>query len=702
MPARELRPLFDPRSVAVLGASDDPAKWGNSVARSLLAAEHRRTVYLVSRGKAEVLGRRTYPSLGELPEPPELVVLVVPATVFEQAVDAALAAGALAIVAITAGLGERGAEGLAVERSVAERVREAGAVLLGPNCMGVVDAAAELHAAPWVELPPGELALVAQSGNLSFDLGYRAGEVGLGFSRFVSLGNQADLEAGEVVASCAEHEQTRMLAVYCEDFRDGLGFARAALAAAEAGKPVILLAPGRTEAAARAARSHTGSLASSEAVVDAACRAAGILRVHTTRELVELALALRPGLRPRGRRVAIVTTGGGNGVIAADVASAAGLEVPPLSDALAGRVKALMPEPGSTTNPVDLIGATLDDPGILTDVTALVLESEEFDAALLTGSPLALWHGFTGELEQLEVAAVPALAAAAARAGKPLLLTTDRPWVPAARAALEARIPVYRDVESAVAALARLTDAAEQPAEGVPELPQPAEPPVTADGYLEARQLLATAGIPFPEARRVRELDEARVAAAELGYPVVLKALGLLHKSDEGGVVLGIAGEEELVRSFADLATRLSPEAYSLERMAPLGEGVELIIGCRRDPRFGPVALAGMGGVYAELLRDVRLALAPASEETAARLLRALRGAPLLDGLRGRPSVDVPAAARALAALSHFAAAHPELAEVEVNPLLVTPAGAVGLDARVVLRGDSRPTSDGGALELER
>jgi acyl-CoA synthetase (NDP forming) len=702
MRARELRPLFDPRSVAVLGASDDPAKWGNSVARSLLAAEHRRPVYLVSRGKTEVLGHRTYRSLGELPEPPELVVLVVPATVLEQAVGAALEAGARAIVAITAGLGERSGEGLAVERSVARRVRAAGAVLLGPNCMGVVDTATDLHAAPWVELPPGELALVAQSGNLSFDLGYRAGELGLGFSRFVSLGNQADLEVGEIVASCAEHEATRMVAVYCEDFRDGRGFARAALAAAEAGKPLILLAPGRTEAAARAARSHTGSLASSGAVVDAACRAAGIFRVHTTRELVELALALRPGLRARGRRVAIVTTGGGNGVIAADVTSAAGLEVPPPSDALAARVAALMPEPGSTANPVDLIGATLDDPGILTAVTGLVLESEEFDAVLLTGSPLALWHGFTEELEQLELAAPPELAAAAARAGKPLLLTTDRPWVPAARAALEARIPVYRDVESAVAVLARLTEAAEQPAEGVPDLPQPAEPPVTADGYLEARQLLATAGIPFPEARRVRELGEARVAAAELGYPVVLKALGLLHKSDQGGVVLGIASEEELVRSLADLATRLSPEAYSLERMAQLGEGVELIIGCRWEPRFGPVALAGMGGVYAELLRDLRLALAPVGEETAVRLLRGLRGAPLLDGLRGRPPVDLRAAARALAALSRLAAAHPELAEVEVNPLLVTPAGAVGLDARVVLRGDSRPTSDGGALELER
>jgi acyl-CoA synthetase (NDP forming) len=700
--ARDLRPLFDPRSVAVLGASDDPAKWGNSVARTLLEAEYRRSVYLVSRGKPEILGRPTYPALTELPEPPELVVLVVPAAVFEQAVDAALEAGARAIVAITAGLGERSTQGLALERAVAERVRAAGAVLLGPNCMGVVDAAAELHAAPWVELPPGELALVAQSGNLSFDLGYRAGEVGLGFSRFVSLGNQADLEAAEVVASCVEHEATRMLAVYCEDFRDGRAFARASLAATEAGKPVILLAPGRTEAAARAARSHTASLASSGAVVDAACRAAGIFRVHTTRELVELALALSPGRRARGRRVAIVTTGGGNGVIAADVASAAGLEVPPLSNGLAARVEALMPEPGSTANPVDLIGATLNDPGILAGVTAMLLQSEEFDAALLTGSPLALWHGFSDELAKLETEAGPALADAAEQAGKPLVATTDRPWVPAVRAALEAGVPVYRDVESAVAVLARLADASEQPAEGVPSLPEPAATAVRTGGYLEARELLAAGGVPFLEARPVRELDQALAAAGELGYPVVLKALGLLHKSDAGGVVLGIEGPEELALAFSDLATRLLPRIYSVERMAPLGEGVELILGCRWDPRFGPVALVGTGGVYAELLRDVQLALAPVDEAAAERLLRRLCAAPLLDGFRGRARVDVGAAARALAALSRLAAAHPELAEVEVNPLLVTPEGALGLDARVVVAGDSDRTPLEVARELER
>jgi acyl-CoA synthetase (NDP forming) len=683
--------------VAVLGASDDPAKWGNSVARTLLAAAHRRPVYLVSRTRERILGQPAYRSLSDVPEAPELVVLVVPADALEQAVDAALDAGARALVAITAGLGERGAEGLALERALAERVRGAGALLVGPNCMGVVDVTTELAAAPWIVLPPGRIALVSQSGNLSFDLASRARAAAVGFSRFVSLGNQADLRAAEVVASCIEHDATRIVAVYCEDFHDGREFARAALAAAGAGKPVVLLAPGRTEAGVRAARSHTGSLATPSAVVDAACRAAGIHRVHTTCELMDLCVALHsgPARRPRGRRVAVVTTGGGNGVVAADAVSAAGLEVPALSAGLVQRLEEVAPETGSTVNPVDLIGTTLDDARLVAGVVALLLDSHEIDAAVLTGSPLAMWHGFTEELAALEEQSVPLLAAAAERTGKPLVLNPDRLETPAVRAAQEAGLPVYRDIESATTVLARLAEAGERPAEGVPPLPAVSPQPAARASYFEARKLLAAAGVRFVEARRVTGLDEARAAATELGYPVVLKAAGLLHKSDAGGVVLGIEDEAALALAFSDMATRLSPEEYSVERTAPLADGVELVVGCRLDRRFGPVALAGIGGLYAELLGDVQLALAPVDEEAAEQLFRRLRGAPLLRGLRGRPPVDLRAAAKALADLSRFAAAHPEVAEVEVNPLLATPAGALGLDARIVLSEDAGSVGNG-------
>ena len=248
----------------------------------------------------------------------------------------------------------------------------------------------------------------------------------------------------------------------------------------------------------------------------------------------------------------------------------------------------------------------------------------------------------------------------------------------------ERGVPVYRDIEAAVDSLARLVGLRERRSYGVPVVPEPA-PAIAGDGYFEARELLAAAGIPFAPARRAGSVDEARHIASELGYPVVLKALGLLHKSDAGGVALGLADDEAVAAAALGMHERLAPEGYSVETLVPTADGVELIVGCRRDPRFGPLVLVGIGGIYAELLEDVAIALAPAGADELEDLLRSLRGAGLLTGARGREPVAVRAAAEAAAALSLVAAAHPEIAEIEINPLLLTLSGAVGLDARLVL-----------------
>ncbi len=289
---RDLRPLFDPRSVAVIGASANPAKWGHWLARGALAGADRRAVFLVNRNGGEILGHRAYRSLDELPDAPELVALVVPAASFEESVGASLAVGARALVAITAGLGELGGDGAERERAVVERVRAAGAVLVGPNCLGIFDAGSALRLVS-NELPGGSIGLVSQSGNLALELGRLAADSGLGFSRFVSLGNQADVEVAELVGTLAAHRPTRLIALYCEDFRNGEAFVAAA---ADAGKPVLLLAGGSGRAGSLAARSHTGALASGDAAVDAACRAAGILRVQLP------ATSRPPHRRRRGRR----------------------------------------------------------------------------------------------------------------------------------------------------------------------------------------------------------------------------------------------------------------------------------------------------------------------------------------------------------------------------------------------------------------
>jgi acyl-CoA synthetase (NDP forming) len=661
--SRSLDSVFAPGSIAVVGASRNPRKWGGLLAQGALKGRHRRAVGLVNRHGAEILGSPSHRTLAELPNAPELVVACVPAAGLVQTVDDALAVGARAIVGISAGLGE------AEERKLGRQVREADAVLLGPNCLGVFDRDAELDLVPWVDFPLGEIGLIAQSGNLSLELALLAQREGLGFSRFASLGNQADLEAAELVATFAGHETTRLIALYVEDFRDGRALASAAAAA---GKPVVLLTVGGSEAAVRAARSHTRALVSDLAVVDAACRAAGIVRVSTPRELIEAAKPLLHGRRSRGRRLVVVGDGGGHGIVAADVAARHGLELPLLTAPLSAKLAAVLPETATTQNPVDFAGGAEQDIRAFEPVMRLLLDSGEADALLVTG-----YFGGYGTPAEREVALT--LASAAEGSGVPLVVHSLYPESEATLALAASGALVYREIEGAVSALAALAQVGERTPRGVPAITGDVVPPA-GEGYFASRALVLAAGVPMVAALPVATAAEARVAAEKLGYPVVLKALGSEHKSDGGGVVLGIADAVELDAAYR----RLPGGACSVERMAPVGEGVELIIGVRRDPRFGPVLLVGLGGIFAEVFQDVAMALAPVEPTEAGQLLRSLRCAPLLDGARGRQRPDVSAAARAASALSRLAARAPWLAELEVNPLLVTADGALGLDARLV------------------
>ncbi len=672
--------------MAVVGASANASKWGGDVAARLLRTETVRPVYLVNRRGGEMLGRPAYPSLSELPEIPELVILAMPAAAFEATLDEALALGAKAFIALFAGLGETGSDGAARERAAAARLRAAGALMIGPNCMGLTDHSTGLQAVAYLDVPPGGIGLVSQSGAMGEEFVARARAWGCGFSRYVTLGNQADVGIAEILEAFVDHEPTRVVALYAEGLRDGRRVAEAAARVVAAGRPVVLLAPGRSAAGARAARSHTGSLASSTAVLDAVCRATGILRVDSPRELFEATVALLDAPRPRGDRVAVITEGGGHGGIAADALEAAGLRVPAFGSALAGRLREALP--GSAgTNPLDFaLGTT--EPDAYARALPVIAAADEFDAVLAVGQ-LGYWAArFTEHVDLVaaEVKSAEAIAASARSAGLPLVVSTVYPDAAPAVRLRAAGVPVYREIASAVGALAALARVAEARPTRVPRLPLPAAALASAPDYWEARELLAAAGLTMVEARRVTGAEEALAAAQELGYPVALKALGHLHKSDAGGVALGLGDAAALLAALVDLEARLAPPACVVERMAALDQGIEFIIGCRRDPQFGPVALVGSGGVYAELLRDTRTALAPLEAGGAQTLLEELRAAPLLTGARGRGALDVVAAATAAAALSRFAAAHPEVAEVEVNPLLVLPSGALALDARIVLR----------------
>jgi acyl-CoA synthetase (NDP forming) len=674
----DLEALLAPAAVAVVGASDDPGKWGNGIARAVLEGADARRVHLVNHRQSEVLGRPAVPSLRDLPEPVDCAVVVVPAAAFAGVIEDGIAAGVRSFIGITTGLGERGADGLAAERAIVERVRAAGARLLGTNCMGVWVARSRFNAA-WIDAPAGRLAIVSQSGALGVDLARQAYQMRMGLSHFVSVGNQSDITIAEVVAACATDDSVGAIGVYCEDFVDGRAFLRSVALAAERGKPVVVLAPGGAFAA-RAAASHTGSMLSDAKVVRALLDDAGAALVSTPEDLMETAQLLLAPHRPRGGRVAVVSDGGGMSVIASGVLASEGLEVPELSAGLQAAVREQRPEAAGTANPVDLTGV-LSDFEVLGRVSRTLLDSGEVDTTLM-----AVSLGFYTEPEPErtdEVEAGRHLAREADAAGRPVVLVTPYTDGTPAAAVRDADVPVYAGIGAACRALGRAVRLAGGPRRAVPGLPAAAAHAPEAS-YFGARRLLAASGVAFPAAREAVTRDEVLAVGAELGFPVVLKALAASHKSEGGGVAVGLRDEWALAAAFDGMQERLAAPSYSVERFEPGAGGVELICGVRVDPRFGPVVLVGLGGLTVELLEDVVLAAAPVDADEAAAMLARLRAYPLLDGYRGRPRLDVRAAAEAIAAISACAAAQPHIAELEVNPLLVTAAGATALDARIV------------------
>ena len=640
-------------------------------------------MFLVNRKGDEILGEHSYRSLAELPEPPELVAIVVRAAGFEAAIADAVDAGARAIVAITSGLGERDQAGLALQRAAVDRVRSAGAVMVGPNCLGIADTGTELDLT-WDDFGAGPVGLISQSGNLGLELAQLAHDAGVGFSRFVSLGNQADLDAAECLESLIDHEPTRVIALYIEDFGDGRALASIADSANRAGKPVILLTVGSSAASVRTAYSHTAALVSDSTAVDAACCASGMYRVETPQQMIDLAQMLLMAQPARGRRVAIVGDGGGHVALAADRLSANRLLIEPFTEQLAKDLASILPPTASTGNPVDVAGGGEEDVFNFERVIRVIAGSGEADAVLLTG----YFGGYSEQSEafrRLELQVADAMVRAAKEAGRPLIVQTMYPRSVTTADLRRHGVPVYGDIEAAARSLGRVVDRLENPPLGVgPNVaPSASGSAPSSSEYFGIRRWLADGGIPFIDARPAESLEAAFEAGASLGYPVVLKALGSIHKSDAGGVRLALADEAALGEAMSEMRNRLQPALFSVERMAPIERGVELLIGVKRDRSFGPVALVGIGGVYAELFQDVAVALAPITVEQGIALIRSLRGAAFLLGGRGRPTLDLDAAAQALAILSRVAAM-PEVAEIEINPLLVLETGVLALDARLL------------------
>lgn len=674
--------LFTPRSIALVGASTEPHKWGHHIARHLLLGAAQRRIFLLNPRGGTIDGVEIYPSLSALPEIPDCLTVVIPAASTEAIVLEALDLGVRGFCIMTGGFGEVSLDGKATERRIAGAVKAKGGVLIGPNCVGYQDSAEKIYATR-ILYPEGPIGVVSQSGLVTHDLSRYALARKTGFSRALNLGNQADLELSEAVESFEKHRGTKALIVYCEDLRDGRAFLQAAARVRKSGIPIILLTVGASEAAARSALSHTGALVTPMDAMDAACKRAGILRVETAREAVDLADALcKLGTPAACRRIGIVTDGGGLGSLAAELLSLAGLEIPVLSAPLQHRLKEASGPRAGTSNPVDMAGEADYNLGAYAQVVANLLASEEVDAVLLSG----YFGGYSAQdndSARAETRAARDMVAVAKSTSKPLLVHSLYPDFATGDALREGGVPVFRDLEGAVGTLRHLAVTPSDPR--IPKLAKRLETGPIPTEYWEVRGMMQRVGIPFPEGALVTSSDSAAAVANRTGYPVVAKATSLLHKSDQGGVKLGLNSEDAVRSAYRDLTSRFPHSHIAIEHQAPVNQGIELLVGARVDTHLGPLVTVAIGGIFAEIIAQSATDLAPLSHQDARALILSLKSSSMLTGARGRPVLDVDAAAEIVVAVAELATGlRDRIESLEANPVLVLEDRAIALDARLI------------------
>lgn len=679
VPDTGLNVFRDPSSVTVLGASADPTKWGYWLARGALKGRGRRAVHLVNRRGSTIDGHEAVSSLDAVQSTLDLVVLCVPPLAVEDAVEEALQRGARGFLAITAGI-NRALGDPDAERRLALKIRDHGARIVGPNCLGIYDAATDLQLA-WGEFHAGSLGIVSQSGQLGSELAELAAERGLGVSRFVSVGNQVDVTAEEALADLATHEATRVVALYVESFIDGAAMIDTLRDLRSAGKHTILLTVGASEASRNAAKSHTGALTSKLDVVDAACRAAGVTRVATPGQLIEVAHMMMDAPLPRGPRVAIVGDSGGQGAIAADVLTALGLTISRLPERVRRNLADLLPPDAALANPIDLAGAGEHDMTTYASVVEQLLADPDVDAVAMTGY-FGTYGFHTPSLQRAEEEVARRLAAASVEHVKPVVLHSMSRASRTIDLIRTLGVPTYHTIETAALGLQAATHIAMNPGRDL-DRPPPRSWARSLTGYLAAREVLSSAGVAFPPAEEVTDAAGVRDAAGRLRPPFVLKADWLVHKTEVGGVALGLADAAAAEHAFGSMAARLGQGTYVLEELDTRRDTVELIVGARRDDTFGPVVMVGAGGVQAELFQDTALELAPVDAVTAEQMLRRLRSYPLLQGWRGKPPVDLHGLVNTVVAVSQLICQLSEASDIELNPVRVGPDGVLAVDALV-------------------
>ena len=677
--AASLRPFFAPRTVAVVGASPRHGSIGGELFRNILRADFAGAAYPVNRSEEPVAGVRAYAAVAQIPDPIDLVVVCLPGQNVLEAADEALRAGVRALCVISAGFAETGREGLDRQERLLELVRAHGARLIGPNCLGIAVAEPRLNATFGPRaLPPGNVAFSSQSGALGLAVLERAGERGLGLSSFVSIGNKADVSSNDLIEYWEDDPATDVIVLYLESFGNPRKFGRLARRVART-KPIVAMKAGRTAAGARAASSHTAALAGSEAATDALFHQAGVLRVDTLGELLDVTSLLAQQPLPRGRRVAVLTNAGGLGILCADACEAAGLELAVLTAETQAALQAALPAEATVSNPVDMLGSATG--ATYEDAVPVLLADPGVDALIVLFVPPV-------------VAGVDEVAGAIARAlerlgepNKPVLasLISSGRMPEALRSA---PVTTFAYPESAARALGRAAERADwlrRPQGTVPELDgidRAAAEQIVAAGERwlspeETRGLLSAYGVPLVPERFAESADEAVAAAGELGFPAVVKtAVAGAHKTETGGVALDLRDAAAVREAVERIGTPVIVQPL-------VRGGAELLVGAMQDPVFGPLVALGPGGTMAELIGDATFRLTPLTDADARDLVHGGKAGRLVTGFRGAPPADADALEQLLLRISLLIEEHPAVAELDLNPVLALAHGCVAVDARV-------------------
>ncbi|MHC1680212.1 MAG: acetate--CoA ligase alpha subunit [Methanomassiliicoccales archaeon] len=700
----QMRELFEPASVAVIGASAEKNKVSNIILGNIIESGFQGSLYPINPRYPEIMGLKCYPRVTDVPGAVEMAVVVVPAKFVLQVMEECGQKGVKAAVVISAGFKEVGLEGAKLEKQLGEIAQRYGMRVLGPNCLGLVNTHHHLNATFAQEGPrEGNIAISSQSGAICVVILDWAANINIGFSKFISVGNKLDVDEGHILEYLREDPHTKVIGMYIEGTDRGREFLRQAELTTRV-KPVIALKAGRTSSGAKAASSHTGAMSGSDKVYDAAMRQAGVVRVKNIEEMFDLLQAFSTMPLPEGEGVAIVTNAGGLGVMAADACSDNGLTLASFEAATIEKLKQKLPPAASLYNPIDVVGdadaerydhairTVMDDPNVAC-VVALLAPTDLVDissvartlTAFAGSSPKPIVTSFVGGKEMM--APIEMLKAA----GIPNYPSPDR-GIRALAAMVEHRHSLERKESHAVT-----------PIEADHEAVREVISSVRAEGRLalsenEGKRILKAYGIATPQEGIAHDLISALKLAGDIGYPVVMKieSPDIAHKTDVGGVVLDVDDPQELERSYQVMLSKVRekmPKAkvtgVSIQRMV---KGREVIVGMVRDDQFGPVITFGLGGIFVEIMRDVIQGIAPLDRDDVERMVRSIRAYPMLAGARGKRPGDIPALVDVILKISQMSMEFPELEELEMNPVMVGDegTGVIAVDALVTIKGEQQ------------